>query len=96
MKEFTTVNGKFKKHKIKIYTISTCMWCKRLKRKLNDNEITYHYLDIDLLSREDKDELRPYLRKYRSILAFPMMFVDDEFIPNQFIGEKIQELVKDA
>lgn len=94
--EFTTVPGKYDKHKVKIYTISTCMWCKRLKRKLQDNEIKYTYLDIDLLPLEDKTQVKIQLRQYRRILAFPMMFVDDVFISNENIDSKIMELIQDA
>ena len=96
MKDFTLVEGKYNKHQVKIYTISTCMWCKRLKRKLLDNNIEYKYLDVDLLSLDDKMELHPYLRQYRQILAYPMMFVDGEFVSNEFIDDKITELVADA
>ncbi|NVM01801.1 MAG: glutaredoxin [Candidatus Helarchaeota archaeon] len=94
--DYKTVPGKYNKHKVKIYTISTCMWCTRLKRKLNQNDIEYTYLDIDLLSLSEKTEIKSQLRQYRRILAFPMMFVDDKFIENQYIDQKIQDLVKDA
>ncbi|MHA1385352.1 MAG: glutaredoxin family protein [Candidatus Helarchaeota archaeon] len=96
MKDFTKIPGKYDKNEVKIYTISTCMWCRRLKRKLSENNIAYSYLDIDLLTGEEKSELRPYLRQFRSVLAFPMMFINEEFIPNQFIDEKIRRLVSDA
>ena len=72
------------------------MWCTRLKRKLNQNNIEYNYLDVDLLTLPEKTEIKSQLRQYRRILAFPMMFVDDEFIENQFIDQKIQDLVNDA
>ncbi|MFX0133619.1 MAG: glutaredoxin family protein [Candidatus Hodarchaeota archaeon] len=94
--EFTTVPGKYDKHQVKIYTISTCMWCKLLKRKLKDNKIKYSYLDIDLLPLSDKTQVKSRLREYRRILAFPMMFVNDVFIPNQDIDSKIRELIQDA
>ena len=35
-------------------------------------------------------------KEFRRMLAFPMMFIDGEFIPNQNIDEKIRELVKNA
>ena len=94
--EFKTVPGKYNKQEVKIYTISTCMWCTRLKRKLKQNEIEYIYLDIDLLPLSEKTEIKSQLRRYRRILAFPMMFVNGEFISNEYIDEKIQELIRNG
>ena len=94
--DFKIVPGRFNKQKVKIYTISTCMWCTRLKRKLQQNEIEYTYLDVDLLPLSEKTQVKTQLRNYRRILAFPMMFIDDKFISNEYIDEKIQELVKNG
>lgn len=92
--DYKTVPGKFNKHEVVIYTISTCMWCTKLKRKLQQNNIEYTYLDVDLC--DEIDELRSKLRRHRPVLAFPMMFIDDEFISNEFIDEKISDLVDDG
>lgn len=96
MVEPKTVSGKNAKHKIILYTISTCIWCKRLKNKLSSLDIAYNYIDIDLISYMEKEKLKNQLMRYRSSLAFPMMFVDDKFIPNQTIDQIIEELVRDG
>ncbi|MFX0132509.1 MAG: glutaredoxin domain-containing protein [Candidatus Hodarchaeota archaeon] len=94
--DFKTVQGELTKHEVKIYTISTCMWCKQLKRKLIKKKIEYSYLDIDLLDKPEKTEIISQLKKYRNILAVPMMFVNDEFIENKHIDKKIKEMIKNA
>ena len=73
------VDGKFSNHIVQLVTISTCIWCKRMKNMLNDNEIEYEYTDIDLLSPLEKNALKRFLRNYTDRLAFPMCFVDGEF-----------------
>ena len=90
------VSGSISKHNIMLYTISTCIWCKRLKIKLSAKDIQYSYIDIDLVPYMQKEVLKTQLREYKARLAFPMMFVDDEFIPNDEIDTKIEELVKDG
>ncbi len=30
-----------------IFTLSTCMWCKKCKQYLNDKNIKYLYVDVD-------------------------------------------------
>jgi len=52
--QVTKVPGGNNKHKVLMYAISTCGWCKRAKKMLNDMDVEYEYIDIDLCSREDK------------------------------------------
>jgi glutaredoxin-like protein NrdH len=51
------VAGKNDKHKVLLYAISTCPWCKKAKRFLANNEVEYYYFDVDLASKEDHDEI---------------------------------------
>ena len=96
MTEAIIIPGKYKKHDVMAYTISTCMWCRLFKNKLRKNEIEFSYIDIDLISYDEKQKIKNYLRNYKSRLAFPMMFVDDEFIPNSEIDAKIEKLKMDG
>ena len=96
MVEPKTVSGKIAKHDVMLYTISTCIWCRLLKSKLNDNNIQYKYIDIDLVTGPEKDQIRAKLRKFQSQLAFPMMFIDEEFISNELIDQEIAELVQEG
>jgi glutaredoxin-like protein NrdH len=91
-----TVLGKVDRHNVMLYTISTCIWCKRLKSKLEAENIKFRYIDIDLEPLMEKEKLKNQLRAVKPLLAFPMMFVDDKFIPNEVIDEKIEELVRGA
>ena len=53
----TKVEVKNRKHKVLLYAINTCSWCKRAKQTLKDLDVEYEYIDIDLSSREDKKEM---------------------------------------
>ncbi|MHA1358656.1 MAG: glutaredoxin family protein [Candidatus Helarchaeota archaeon] len=90
------VSGKRSKHDVMLYTISTCIWCKRLKNKLNANEIAYKYIDIDFIPHMQRKVLKTQLRQHKARLSFPMMFVDDQFILNSDIDQKIEALVQDG
>ena len=91
-----TVAGKIAAHDVNLYTISTCIWCTRLKLKLNSANIKYSYTDIDSLPYVEKEDLKLELQKYTLRLAFPMMFVDSVFIPNEQIDDAIQDLIRDG
>ena len=76
------VSGANNNHLVQLVTISTCIWCKRIKSLLNENDIEYEYTDIDMLPRTEKDELKTFLYTYKSRLAFPMCFIDGELVLN--------------
>jgi len=91
-----TVSGKIASHDVHLYTISTCIWCIRLKNKLNGCNIQYSYTDIDLLPFEEKEALKRELQRSTPRLAFPMMFVDSMYIPNEDIDGAIEDLIRDG
>ena len=44
------VEGKKDKREVIIFTLSTCMWCKKCKRFLGDRNIKYKYFHYPFLS----------------------------------------------
>ena len=63
-------------HHVKIYTLSTCGWCKKLKALLNDLGIDYDYVDVDKLSPDDMEKAREEVKKYNPRCSFPTMVID--------------------
>ncbi|UCE73959.1 MAG: glutaredoxin family protein [Methanomassiliicoccales archaeon] len=71
------VPGKKKDHKVVAFTISTCGWCNKMKKLLQDMEVEYEYANIDLLSGEELEQVREELRKYNPRMSAPTLVVDD-------------------
>ncbi|MFW9823415.1 MAG: glutaredoxin family protein [Candidatus Thorarchaeota archaeon] len=74
---------------ILIFTLSTCMWCKKCKRFLNDRNLKYRYIDVDQIEREDKSQLLDYLRsKYNPRISYPFLICEKGHVigynPNQY------------
>ena len=62
--QFSKVLGKKNNHKVILYALSTCVWCKLTKQFLKDNDIEYEYVDVDLLDDEDRRKLmKPFQAK---------------------------------
>ena len=59
------------KGKVLLYAISTCIWCKKTKRLLNDLGIAYDYIDVDLVSEQEKDEIRKEVLKWKNKASYP-------------------------
>jgi glutaredoxin-like protein NrdH len=71
-----TVSGKNKKHHVKIYTLSTCGWCKKTKALLQALDVEYEYVDVDTLSGDDITEVHEEVKKYNKFRTYPTIVID--------------------
>jgi glutaredoxin-like protein NrdH len=70
------VKGKSKGHVV-LYALSTCGWCRKTKRLLNDLGVEYYYTDVDLLEENEKDEVMKIVKRHNSRGSFPTLVIDD-------------------
>ena len=82
--DIAKVDGKNTKHKVFMYALSTCVWCKMTKQFLKDNEIAFEYVDVDLCSEEDKNKIRKDIQAKGGTLNYPTTIVDDKIVVTGF------------
>ncbi len=87
----TKVSGTNKKHKVLLYAISTCAWCRLTKRYLNDKRIEYEYIDVDLCDDRDRETIRGDITKRGGELSYPTIIVDDKILITGFRKDKLSE-----
>lgn len=75
-----------------LYALSTCPWCKRTKKLLNDNSVAYRYVDVDLLSGDDEDRIVAEISRLNPMRSFPTLLIDGEVVAG-FQEGKIRELL---
>jgi glutaredoxin len=85
------VAGKNNKHKVLMYAISTCAWCKMTKRFLNENNVEYEYVDVDLTNDEDHEKIREEIVGRGGEPTYPTLIIDDKTVINGFRKDKIKE-----
>ncbi|MEM3700016.1 MAG: glutaredoxin family protein [Candidatus Bathyarchaeia archaeon] len=88
------VPGKNKKHKVLVYALSTCAWCKLTKQFLKENEIEYEYVDVDLSGDEDKEKIRKDILTRKGSLSYPAIIIDDKILINGFRKDKLKEILE--
>ncbi len=92
-----TVEGTNKDHKVMVYTLSTCGWCKKMKALLKDLGVEYTYADIDQTHGEEGKQVREDLRKYNPRSSAPTLVVDDgKEVIIGFDEEKVRRLFADG
>jgi glutaredoxin len=90
----TKVERKNGRHKVFLYTISTCAWCKMTKKYLKDKDITYEYIDVDLTSDEDHEKIRDDIVRRGGEPSYPIIIVDDKTLITGFRKDKINEALE--
>jgi glutaredoxin-like protein NrdH len=90
----TRVPGKNKKHKVLIYALSTCAWCKKTKQLMNDNNIEYEYIDIDLCNSKEQEEIKKDITKRGGSIGFPCIIIDNKKLITGFREDKIREALE--
>ena len=81
------------KGKIFLYTLSTCAWCRKMKRWLNDKGLEYSYVDVDLSPDTEQDGIMDDVRKWNPSCSFPTVVVNDEECLSGYDPEKLEELL---
>jgi len=85
------IPGKKNNHKVVVYALSTCVWCKMTKQFLQDNQIEFEYIDVDLCEPEEKEQIRKQITSKVGSLNYPTIIVDDTVLVTGFRKDKLKE-----
>ena len=88
---FSKVQGKKNTHKVVVYALSTCVWCKMTKQFLKDNEIEFEYIDVDLCEPEEKEQIHQQIQSKGGNLNYPTTVVDDKKLITGFRKDQLKE-----
>jgi glutaredoxin-like protein NrdH len=75
--EPTHVDGAHRGH-VLLFALSTCAWCKKTKRLMNELGVDYYYIDVDLLDGDEKERVQDELRQWNPRCSFPTIVIDDD------------------
>lgn len=77
MMEMQHINGT-NKGRIVLYTLSTCIWCKKTKKLLDSLGVEYYYVDMDMVDADVKDDMQKKLETWNPQCSYPTMVYNDE------------------
>ena len=87
------VDGK-EASKVMLYTLSTCVWCKRTKALLKDLGVAYDYIDVDLLTGDEEEAVVKEIKKHNPDCSFPTLVINDSQCIVGFKEDEIREALK--
>jgi len=80
-----------KKGDIVLFALSTCGWCKKTKKLLDDLGVAYKYVDVDLLEGEARKEVVAELERWNRNRSFPTMVINNDNCIIGFQEQKTRE-----
>jgi ferredoxin-thioredoxin reductase catalytic subunit/glutaredoxin len=76
---FKTVEGR-DVGDVRLFTMSTCAWCDKMKELLSENGVKYHYIDLDLVNEEEREETTGFLDSIYPKWGFPCLLFDEKVL----------------
>ena len=73
---------------IKMYSLSTCSHCKAMKKFFNDCNVSYEFVDVDLLDGDERHAILEDVKKLNPRCSFPTIRIGEKII----IGFKEKEI----
>lgn len=71
------VEGTQRDHQVTLYALSTCVWCKKARQFLEESDLTFDYVYVDLVDRAERRAIRERIRDLSESVSFPAIVVDD-------------------
>jgi len=65
---------------VKLYALSTCPWCKKAKQYFDQKQISYEFIEVDLLEGEEEDKALKEVRFLVGDAVFPVTVIGEEII----------------
>jgi glutaredoxin-like protein NrdH len=81
---------------IKLYALSTCPWCRKTKKLLEELGVEFYFEDVDLQSSEEKEKIRLILKKWNPGFSFPTLLLNGNKCIIGFKEEEIKAALKEA
>ena len=63
---------------IMLFALSTCVWCGKTKKLLDELGVAYTYEYVDLLSGKDRDAAVKEITVWNPACSFPTMVLNNE------------------
>jgi glutaredoxin len=89
------VDGVHDKHKVFLYTLTTCGWCRKTKALLQELGVAYDYIDVDDQQGADRELAKQEVLKWNASLSFPTMVLDDSEAVVGFSEIRIRRIVSE-
>ena len=79
--------------KVRLYTLSTCPWCRKTKKWFKDKGVPFEFVDYDLASEQEQEKIGQEMMKHTGHISFPFVDIDGNVVIG-YNPEKYEQLLK--
>lgn len=83
---------KIDKGKVVVYSLSTCIWCKKTKNLLTELGVDFEYIYVDKLDGEEKNQIIQEIRRFNPSISFPTTIINGRKAIVGFKEKEIREV----
>jgi len=65
------------KKKVRLYSLSTCPTCKRVKNFLDEHNIKYEFTEVDLLDSGEQWVTSKEVKRYNPAVTYPTLVIEE-------------------
>lgn len=87
------VPGKNAGH-VMLYALSTCGWCARTRKLLDDLGIAYDYEYVDQLSKEERERAMGEVERWNPSRSFPTLVIGNQTCVVGYKEDEIRRALK--
>ena len=88
------IEGKNNGHKVLLYALSTCIWCRKTRQYLEDEGVEFDYIYVDLVDMDERKEAREHIREFSTSTSFPATIIDEKECVIGFKPERLKEYLE--
>ena len=85
------VEGENGEHDLILFALSTCGWCRKARTFLNDNNLKYRYVYVDLLEGDAQKEVFEEVKARNPRKTFPTLVVNSDEVIAGFNEDRYKE-----
>ncbi len=78
---------------VKVYALSTCPWCKKVKNFLDNKNVEYDCIDVDLAQGEEQRKALEEVEKLTGSKSFPVTVIGEQIIRG-YKEDELEEALK--
>jgi glutaredoxin-like protein NrdH len=80
--------------RIRLFALSTCIWCRKTKALLQEMDVGYECVEIDMLDGADRAAAIEELKRFNPQCSFPSLVLDGNACIVGFKEAEIREALK--
>ena len=86
-----SIHGPHDTHQTIFYGLSTCQWCKKTRKFLEDQNVSFDFVYVDKLTGQERAHAIEQVRCWNSAVSFPTVVIDNDQCVVGYKPEKLKE-----